>query len=81
MELKSARSGGGGSFSIPELASDPVSPNAGDAWVLRSGGTVGGGDAYLPFPLVFTTSGTVGSATYELSYQTISDGVVRVSMS
>lgn len=73
--------GGGGDFSIPEVDTDPASPDDGDAWVLRTGG---GGGAPVMMHSIFSLGmvlGTGGGATtYQLSYKTISDGIKRVTL-
>ncbi len=70
----------GGSFAIPEVASDPGSPAAGDAWVLRTGsGGSGGGEVKALFPLILTAN-TGGGFTYELSYYTQASTIVRTTL-
>lgn len=66
---------------IPQLDADPVSPTAEAAWVLKTGGAVGGGEikAFLGLGFPFLTTG-VGSATYQLSYQTKEGTIKRVSL-
>ena len=71
---------GAGAAGIPELDTDPVSPDPETAWVLRTGSPSGGGSPVFPFPLLFTTPG-VGSYTYQLSYRTLAGTTIRVSMS
>lgn len=68
---------------IPELTSDPASPNAQQAWVLKTGGSVGSGGG-LPYGLLLalTYPGVGGGApTYQFSYRTIENTTIRVSMS
>ncbi len=64
---------------IPELTSDPVSPTPETAWVLRSGGFVGGG---VPVGLLLgiTTAGS-GSFSYELRYRTLENSTIGVVLS
>lgn len=72
---------GSSGSSIPEVSTDPVSPNAQDAWVLKSGGTTGGGviTAFIGgFPLL--TAGS-GSSTYQFSYYTNEGTIVRTTLS
>jgi len=64
---------GGGSFSIPELTSDPVSPCPGETWVLKA--SVAG----TPIGLLLAL--TYGSTTYLLSYRTTENTTVRVQLS
>lgn len=68
---------------IPQYDSDPASPQAQDAWVLRTvSGGAGGGKLQLLFGLGFpvTTTGAQTS-TYQLSYRTIEGTTKRVTLS
>jgi len=78
------RGGSGGSATITELGSDPISPTTNQAWVLRtgSGGTGGGilqATMGLGFPYLSVSSG--GSYTYQLSYYTEAGTIVRSTLS
>lgn len=71
---------GGSGFAIPELTSDPGSPAAEDAWVLRSGsGGSGGGVVKALFPLILTV-GSGGGFTYQFSYRTAAGTTVRTTL-
>ena len=63
----------GGSPTIQELTSDPVSPIAGETWVLRQ--SVG-----TPIGLLLSLTTDTGLTTYKLSYKTISGAIVRTSL-
>lgn len=66
--------GSGGSFSCPQLNSDPVTPGDETLWVLRTGtGGSGGGEVKALFPFILTPN-TGGGYAYELSYRS-PDGV------
>lgn len=62
--------------SIPEYTSDPVSPVAGDTWVLRSTPEPGGGAIGLLLALTYAGEGL----EYELSYFTTENTIVRVDL-
>lgn len=64
--------GGAGTSSIPQYDTDPVAPEAGDAWVLRttSGGAGGGTLQFIAGLMTPITSVGAVSSTYELSYRT-----------
>lgn len=69
------RGASGGSGSIPEVVSDPVSPATNESWVLRTdffGGS--------PIGLLLSLTTAAMPSTYKLSYKTISGAVVRVSL-
>lgn len=57
------------SFTIPELTSDPIDPQAGDAWVLQSG------SAGTPIGLLLAL--TKPTATYLFSYRTLAGTTIR----
>lgn len=65
-----ASGNGGSTFSIPELTVDPVSPYAGETWVLHSG--------IIGSPIGLLLSLTHGADQYELSYRTLEGTTVRV---
>ena len=71
------RVNGGGS--IPELSSDPVSPSAQQAWVLKSGGLVGGGDP-IGLLLALTYPGAGSITTYQFSYRTLENTTIRATL-
>lgn len=64
---------------IPELDSDPSSPEAESAWVLKTttGGT-GAGEAF-GF-LAYTNPGVGGSTSYSLKYRTLEGTTVSVDL-
>ena len=69
---------------IPQLAADPSSPNAEDAWVLATiGGGSGGGAIIAPLGLGFMAiaPNTGGSSTYQFSYRTQEGTTKRVTLS
>lgn len=68
---------GGETTTIPELTSDPTSPGAEEAWVLRSGGSGG-----TPIGLLLALTMDVGTpATYQFSYRTTEGTTVRTTLS
>lgn len=70
--------------SIPELSSDPSTPSAGDAWVLRQGsGGSGGGKLrmFMGLGFPYVSAGSGGSFTYKFSYQTTEGTTKRVTIS
>jgi hypothetical protein len=77
------------SFSIPQVTTDPTSPETESAWVLKSGGGVsvtGGGQLNaiigLAFPYISAgASSSGGAATYQLSYRTLDGTTKRVTLS
>ena len=66
---------------IPEYDADPSSPANGDVWVLRTttGGGLGAGTV-MGLLAGITNPGAGASATFQLSYKTISNGTKRVSL-
>jgi len=76
----------GGSNAIPELSSDPSSPAAQSAWVLRSGQGGAGLDGIsgtpIGFLLLLTYAGVQGVAySYQFSYRTTENTTVRAALS
>lgn len=71
--------GGGGSTAILQYDNtDPVSPAAHDAWVLRTGTITGGGEAMgLLLALTYAAS---GSYTYQFSYRTEEGTTIRATL-
>lgn len=68
-----------GSSTIPEVTSDPVSPTAGQTWVLHTGGITTSG---TPLGLLLSLTHDVTSANvYQLSYRTTENTTIRVGMS
>lgn len=63
-----------GAVSIPELSSDPVAPNAGDSWVLKTDYT--GKPIGLLLALTYTNY-----QTYQLSYRTLTATTIRTTLS
>lgn len=61
---------------IPELTSDPATPNVGDTWVII---TSFGSAGLAMGPLGLTYSGPIN--TYQLSYYTAEGVVVRTELS
>jgi len=73
---------GGGGGGIPQYDTDPASPTAEDAWVLRSTTGTGGGklNTFLGLGFPYTSQGTL-SYTYRLSYRTQAGTTVRTLLS
>jgi hypothetical protein len=69
------RGASGGSTSIPELTSDPLSPSTNYSWVLHQEYIAGS-----PIGMLLSLTNSVGSNTYKLSYKTISGSIVRVAL-
>lgn len=64
----------GGSPSIPELYSDPVSPTAQSAWVLATdSGAIG-----TPIGLLLSLTHAASVFSYQLSYRTLEGTTARV---
>ncbi len=73
---------GGSGTTIPEYATDPVSPAANSAWVLKTvaGGISIGSPIGLLLALTYAvTSG--GSTTYQFSYRTTEATTIRTTLS
>lgn len=80
--LDEVGSSSSGSVSIPEYTSDPVSPSARDAWVLRTGSMSGGGELmYMIGGMPVLSSGTGGGYTYQFKYRTDEGTTVAVALS
>ena len=74
-------SGSSGTASIPQYSTDPASPAAQDAWVLKtSSGGSGGGKPYGLLAAI-TQPNTGGSSSYQFSYRTIEGTTKRVTLS
>lgn len=69
---------GGGSSTIPEVSSDPVSPTAGQIWLLANGKVGTGGQAMGVLGLTYSQA-EVNS--YDLSIYTQEGKIIRVRMS
>lgn len=68
---------GNSTITIPQLNADPASPNAEDAWVLRS--PIYSAGTPLGLLLAITNTSIVGY-TYQHSYRTKEGTTVRVSL-
>lgn len=70
----------GGSSAIPELTSDPLSPTAQSAWVLKTGGLVSGKmqTSVGPYSLLLGKSST--PVTYQFSYRTLESTTIRTTL-
>lgn len=80
----SSSSSGSATAGIPQYDNDPVSPNPEDAWMLKtSGGGSGGGavKAIMGGGFIASTPNTGGSTTYQLSYRTLENTTIRVTLS
>ena len=74
---KTCKDGGGGSSTIPELYTDPVSPTPQQVWV-RATPIVSGG---TPIGLLLAlTHSDITGYTYELAYRTLEDTTVCVAL-
>ena len=71
----------GGGVNIPQYSSDPTSPLAEDAWVLRSGAGGSGGGAPIGLLLSLTKTSTGTTFTYQFSYRTEEGTTKRVTIS
>lgn len=79
----SSSSSGSATAGIPQYDTDPVSPNPEDAWMLKtSGGGAGGGAivAIMGGGFMASTPNTGGSTTYQLSYRTLENTTIRVTL-
>ena len=70
---------------IPQLDTDPASPNAEDAWVLKTGGGVSGGGVIqgwigLGSTPILTVGAGAGAATYEFKYRTQEGTTKKVAL-
>lgn len=70
-----------GGVTIPQLNSDPSSPTAESAWVLRTGSGGAGGGKPIGLLLSLTTTGAGGSLAYQFSYRTKDGTTKRVTLS
>ena len=75
--------GPGGDFAIPQLDADPVAPDPESAWVLKTvSGSGGGGQLQVLFGLGMPlTEPGATTVTYQLSYRTLENTTVRVTLS
>ena len=74
--------GSGGVVNIQELSSDPLSPVAEEAWVLRSGTTPIPDGTPIGLLLALTYTGNMGSSfTYQFSYFTNESTIIRTTLS
>ena len=60
---------------IPQVSGDPSSPSPEDAWIKKTGG--GGGEAY---GILLTLTQPGSAVSYELSYRTLENTTIRVSL-
>lgn len=67
----------GTSFSVPEVATDPVSPTAGQMWVLYTAGTAAISHSLAAIALLMPS---ISGSTYQLSYRTTESTTVRVTL-
>lgn len=68
---------------VPQLSSDPSSPNAEDCHVLKTTSGGGGGSAGQPIGLLLslTQAGTGGTTSYQFSYRTKEGSFLRLTLS
>jgi hypothetical protein len=66
-----------GSVNIPEVNIDPLTPNAGDTWVLHLGTAIGGSPIGLLLALTQSDDRVGG---YDLSYRTSEGTTVRTPL-
>lgn len=80
MPIFNPSTGGGGGTTISQVSTDPVSPAAEDAWVLKT--TAGAITDGVPIGLMLalTYQGNTGSSTYQFSFRTLESTTIRVSM-
>jgi hypothetical protein len=74
--------GGGGTAGIPQYDTDPASPSAEDAWVLKTPGAPGNpAGSPIGLLLALTSAGSAaGADLYEFSYHTAEGITVRTSL-
>lgn len=80
---KDSSSGSGGAATIEQYDTDPSSPAAETAWVLRTAGAPGS-PAGQPIGILMalTSAGSAaGADTYQFSYQTLEGTIKRTSLS
>jgi len=65
---------------LPEVIADPANPETNEVWVLKTMGSSVGGGALISPMLLFTLPGAVGPTEYNLSWQSVSDGIKRVEL-
>lgn len=69
------------SASIPEVTSDPPSPVAEQAWVLKTGsGSITAGSLMGILGLTYANDVPAGELTYQLSYRTKEGTTVRTNL-
>lgn len=76
--------GGSSGGGIPEYDTDPASPEAEDAWMLKTaGGGSGGGSivAILGGGFMASSPNAGGGTVYQLSYRTLENTTIRVTLS
>lgn len=70
--------GTGGSSTIPQVTTDPVSPTAGQIWVLATGTVGTGGQAMGVLGLTYSRSEV---RRYDLSYKASNGSIIRMRLS
>ena len=68
--------GGGGSGTIPEYYTDPVSPTPGQTWVLATLKMAAGS----PIGLLLSLTYSISVYTYQLSYYTSEGTIIRTPL-
>lgn len=76
-QYSSSGGSGGGSSIIPEFTSDPVSPTAGQTWILRTTTHSAGSSIGLLLGLTYAND----LYAYQLSYFTTESTIVRTGLS
>jgi hypothetical protein len=71
---------GGGSGSIPQYSTDPVSPSSHDAWVLKTVVPAIGTGQPVGLLLALTSPGIGGSTSYQFKYQTEEGTTISVGL-
>ena len=69
-----------GNSTIPEYTTDPVSPVAEDAWILRTEVTDGVVGVPRGLLLALTYTGLAVSSTYQFSYRTSGGTTIRTAL-
>lgn len=70
----------GSTFSIPELDTDPVSPDAGYTWVKKNSVSVAPILSHTLLHFGLTAPGSISINEYKLKYKTVSGAVVGVTL-
>ena len=77
LNITPAGSSGGGGGTLPEYYTDPVSPAAGDTWILATIATAGGS----PMGMLLSITYAANTYTYQLSYRTTEGTTIRTTLS